>query len=117
MTTMWTPVHSGPIYCSPACGGKCTWNAYMKAYVESEQLATELGPRWMNGCHENLGWHVCARHRTANVTICPTGPNQYTCYMGQWCAQGKTPREALHSAAQQAINTANDIFNMLKELA
>lgn len=40
----WTPVRSGPHYCSPACGGNCTHMAYLEAQAEAQQLLDDLGP-------------------------------------------------------------------------
>lgn len=54
----WTPQHLGKgIYCSPACGGLCTYAAYTRAIHASAALARKLGPGWKPKVWENLGWH------------------------------------------------------------
>jgi hypothetical protein len=53
----WTPRRVGRFFCSPACGARCTWKAYEKAVVDSEQLAAKLGDGWAARVWENMGWH------------------------------------------------------------
>jgi len=53
----WTPVLKGAIYCSPACGGKCTKDKFDEATDRAKWLADKLGPGWKPRVHENLGWH------------------------------------------------------------
>lgn len=56
-TLSWIPVRRGPIYCAPACGGRCTWAAYQQALKASRDIARRLGPGWEPNVWENLGWH------------------------------------------------------------
>lgn len=53
----WIPVRDGGIYCSPRCGGKCKWSAYVEAHRAASALCEELGPGWEPRVWENLGWH------------------------------------------------------------
>lgn len=53
----WKPRRSGLLYCSPACGGGCTREAYLQARIASEKLAGEMGNGWKSRVWENLGWH------------------------------------------------------------
>lgn len=53
----WKPKRHGNFYCSPACGGECTWAAYQKAVKDSKALAKKLGKGWKPRVWENLGWH------------------------------------------------------------
>jgi hypothetical protein len=57
MALSWAPIRKGPIYCSPGCGGKCTWAAHLQAKREAARLAKRLGPGWTPHVWENLGWH------------------------------------------------------------
>lgn len=53
----WKPIRKGGIYCAPACGGGCKWDAYQKARRDAAALAKKLGPGWKPRLNENLGWH------------------------------------------------------------
>src|SRR4051812_35218771 len=58
----WKPRRIGPLYCSPACGGRCTWEEHQAALRAAQSLATNLetltGRRgWKLVIWENLGWH------------------------------------------------------------
>jgi hypothetical protein len=53
----WTAVRNGATYCAPACGGGCTWSAFMKASHAARKLAKRLGRGWKPRVWENLGWH------------------------------------------------------------
>lgn len=69
----WNPVRQGDIYCSSACGGKCTWTAYQEAIRSSNELAKrcqeEIGGIWNTRIHENLGWHWSVVLKDANISI------------------------------------------------
>ncbi|MEN6550088.1 MAG: hypothetical protein ABFE07_28935 [Armatimonadia bacterium] len=52
----WEPQRRGAIYCSPACGGDCTWAEYQRAKRCAERLARKL-PGFEPVVKENLGWH------------------------------------------------------------
>lgn len=77
----WTPRRAGKVYCSPRCGGGCTWSAYDKAIRESSDLCATLNADlsqddWMPRVWENLGWHwevkrgpvTVRRYERGNVT-------------------------------------------------
>lgn len=53
----WKPSRRGPIYCSTACGGRCTYADYLKARSKAHKLAKRLGKGWQPHVWENLGWH------------------------------------------------------------
>lgn len=54
----WTPVKSGEIYCSPACGGKCTKGEFDKAHRAAKALCKKMDTKgWKPRVWENLGWH------------------------------------------------------------
>lgn len=77
MTTQsWTPVRRGNAYCSPACGGRCTYSAYTHAHERAGQLVDTLGLGWSPRVWENLGWHWSVYYRpktdtTTGLTITP----------------------------------------------
>lgn len=52
----WKPQRRGEIYCSSACGGGCTYEAYERAKSQTEMLAKKLGKGWNATIFENLGW-------------------------------------------------------------
>ena len=60
-TDRWIPVRDGDIYCSPACGGKCTKKKFDIATREAQRLAAQLGKGWEPHVWENLGWHYEVR--------------------------------------------------------
>lgn len=59
--TRWIPQLRGAIYCSPACGHGCTFEAFDRAYEQATTLATRLGRGWTPRVWENLGWHFCVQ--------------------------------------------------------
>lgn len=66
----WDPVRTGNgQYCSPACGGKCTWASYQAAKRKASALAKSLGAGWKPEVHENLGWYYRARFDDQDVTM------------------------------------------------
>ena len=56
----WTARRSGALYCAPACGGGCTWEAYQEAKRQGQALAKACGPGYKSVVHENLGWYFRA---------------------------------------------------------
>ena len=56
----WTPRRRGALYCSPACGGRCTLAAWRSANAAAGALASRLGPTWVPVVVENLGWRYGA---------------------------------------------------------
>lgn len=65
----WTPILSGEIFCSPACGGKCKKKDFDEATERARALASHLGYGWEPHVWENLGWHFEAKKREATVTV------------------------------------------------
>lgn len=54
----WIPVRRGQFYCSSACGGKCTWQAYQKAIKDAKACVKLMKSEgWNTIIWENLGWH------------------------------------------------------------
>ena len=52
----WEPVLKGEIYCSSACGGRCTKAAHDNCVKKAKALAKRMGKGWKPRVHENLGW-------------------------------------------------------------
>jgi len=103
----WTPVRRGSIYCSPACGGDCTFDAYQVALKNAAKLAECLGPDWRGDVWENLGWHYRALSACKRIKVNPNhwggkNPESYSAFLGapdfpggKWAVSGKTPEEAV----------------------
>lgn len=64
----WKPVRRGDIYCAPACGNGCTYQAYLNAVAAAKQLAKEL-PGFKPHVWENLGWHYSAVALGSRVSV------------------------------------------------
>lgn len=58
----WIPVRDGNIYCSPACGFKCTIHAYDRAVANAAELALHLGEPFRPTVWENGDWFYCAEY-------------------------------------------------------
>lgn len=118
----WKAKRNGNIYCAPACGGKCTWEMYLKAKERGEHCARELGKGWTVRVSENLGWYatVLSPCRRIKVSVHPvTGApvetlmgtlNTYTAFLGDaddiaggtWAEHGDTPAEAVNAVVATA---------------
>jgi hypothetical protein len=121
----WVPVRRGDTYCSPACGGRCTWTEYLKAKYKAEELVKELGPGWKERVHENLGWYWGAEDSTTCLNVSPSthkGRVQgYSAYLneagqgpgGRWVGEGKTPKAAVADAIRQAKVELEGILAMV----
>lgn len=96
----WTPVRKGDIYCSPACGAKCTHEAYTTA-VESakklkERCEKEIGGEWDINVHENLGWHWSVYHKKTNLNISYGGYLAQSDYFSIGLCSGTPSQISLH---------------------
>ena len=103
----WTPIRRGGIYCSPLCGGGCTYAAFVKAIKDGDILATQCGPGYTRHVHENLGWHFGAISPCRRMFVTKGGTRAFTAYLGakdsysgHYVGRGTTPRLAI----QDAIN-------------
>lgn len=63
----WTPILTGDVFCSPACGGKCTKAAYDRAVDAANALVAQLGHGWEPEVWENLGWHYAVQRGVVRV--------------------------------------------------
>ena len=108
----WKARRRGPIYCAPACGNKCTWEAYQLAKQRAAKLVKALGPGFRTHVHENMGWHASALSECGRLYVAVSyykGRASYNAFLGEpnsfsgvWSAGGKTPhvtvREVLDAA-------------------
>lgn len=108
----WDPVHQGAEYCSPACGGKCTWAAYQEAQKNAKALALLLGKGWVPRVWENLGWHWAAQTTDGLMKVYPDTNGyrgkvySYTAFFGegtggQWATHGDDPESAVAAVFDQ----------------
>lgn len=96
----WTAVRDGDLYCSPACGGRCTFAAFEAATREADELVRQLGPKWTAQVWENLGWHYVAEVAGLRVDALPEGfqPGMhFSAVFGGHIASGATPIEAVRA--------------------
>lgn len=112
----WTAIHDGDLFCSPACGHKCTRAAFDKATAGAAALVASLGEGWMPKVWENGGWYFHATKGTATVNYCEGDGD----FQAEICANhsngksqqffgcGSTPRAAMEDAlasVQAVIST------------
>lgn len=103
----WTPKRTGAIYCAPACGSGCTWDAHQKAVRDAARLAKECGPGYTPRVNENLGWHFSATHSSNCCTVyrdgkyymAMIGPDQPG---GRWVGRGPTAKDAVADGVRRA---------------
>lgn len=97
-TRDWTPKRVGDRYCSPGCGGGCTYHAFAMAKQKARALCTMLGPSWKPRVWENLGWFyeatlglvtVSANYRGGYTACLHIGPNYFM--------DRKTPKAAVNA--------------------
>ncbi len=73
----WTPVRRGLIYCSPSCGGKCTFADYADCVQRGKRMRASMRvPQdWEVRVSENLGWFVSLEHVASNglLTVSESG--------------------------------------------
>ncbi len=112
MSDRWTPIRDGAVYCSPACGGKCTMEDFEWATKEAEKLARLMGDGWEPHVWENLGWHYRVTNGVAAVhprkqrnpeTGAWEVPGYWAnvlCAVGQFNAKATDPLEAYGIAVQ-----------------
>jgi len=101
----WTPVRRGKIYCSPMCGGKCTYRDYQRAVKDAAKLAKRLGPKWKPHMWDNLGWHWQVMYFTHGVLRASIwrgyGGHYHASIGGVYTAHATTPEAALYAALKE----------------
>ena len=70
MSLSWVPIRRGAIYCSPACGHRCTFTEYKKAHIEATECLALMKTRgWDIRVWENLGWHCGLENAKGHLSI------------------------------------------------
>jgi len=108
----WKPVLSadGKIYCSPACGCKCTKEGYDRTTTKADALAKRMGAGWKPRVWENGGWHF--EVLKANSRVEGEG-SEYSAWLQpkslvnrshtQFIFRAETPEEALMKAIEACV--------------
>ncbi len=111
----WKPVRHGDTYCSPACGGGCTYAEFEKATKKAAALAKRLGPNWKPKVWENLGWHYSIVDKENSIEVCPsTKDNLYFCLPNPsytfWCDEKHycDPKRAVKATVRLVRKVANE---------
>jgi hypothetical protein len=133
----WKAVHRGEIYCAPACGGGCTYAAFLKANADAARLCETLDRTtgsngWTPRVSENIGWHYsaispCGRLKVHPETCPPeSGPRYYSAFLGAagecggtWSESGKTPAKAVQAViavGRKALAGYGALLSGLEEL-
>lgn len=106
----WTPIRLGNVYCSPACGGNCTWEKYQAAVKRGNVLAKLLGPGWKGEVWENLGWHYKVTYPLPDGVI-DVRENGYrphfTAYINSSDAQFVDSDNNIAAAVRRVVRTGN----------
>lgn len=110
----WEPLHKGPLYCSPACGGGCTWTAFRRAKREAAALCKELGPGWEPRVYENLGWHWEVGFGA--IRLHPAYGGGYGVVAREVSCDRSTPHEALHAALCANLDAMRPYQAAIQEL-
>lgn len=122
----WVPVRRGLDYCSPACGGRCTFEEYLLSKAKADALAREanhfVGGTWISELHENLGWHWQIRSECGRLRII-TQAGGYKCYLGkpheapiEFMGEGRTIKAAIRRAIIAGEVAAKDALDLVNNL-
>ncbi len=121
----WKPVRNGDIYCSPACGGDCTFVDFSLANANAQLLCNRLDEStrfkgWKPHVWENLGWHFQASSPCGRISVYRHSYGKkfhYTAYLGapqsgcgKWVHSANTPEQAI----KMVIAMAKEEFAELK---
>lgn len=124
----WTPVRRGAIYCSPACGGGCTWAAFQEATGNADALAKRIGGGWKPRVWENLGWHYSVTSPNNYVKMHPKvyPPDRRTRYLaffgwpegpgGNFTTNGTDFKKVLAAGLSEARAIARKAAKLVQEI-
>ena len=124
----WKPRRKGKIYCSPACGCKCTHAAYLHAKEASKAARKELGKGWKANVFETCGWHWNVQLNDS-ISISPyyphplnrrdNKPDHYAVYLngiGISPSRGKTLKIALANAKASMAQHSRSFVPTMQDL-
>ena len=116
-----TPIRNGDIYCSPRCGGQCTYEQYQAAVAGADELVRILGEGWEPCVWDNLGWHYEARKGCCVVK--PFGKSDeplctvfFNSDAGQVIVSGVGYRQTLDQALAEVERRANQWMRQIDEI-
>lgn len=119
----WKPIKKGAIYCSSACGGRCTHSAFLSAQKQAKLTAKIVGKGFKPHVWENLGWYWKITSKCECLSVSLYG-NTFTAYLntepnsgGRWVSEGKTPQIAIKKVIKAARDEMNTIEIMLSKLS
>lgn len=118
----WNPVLKGDIYCSPACGFKCTKAGHDEAVRLADEMIDELGDGWEPDVWENCRWNYAAKHKKQDIRIHPNKydtVDSYTCFYNgpvQKLGRGSTPTEAYMDSQRMMIEFSESVLESLENL-
>lgn len=69
----WTPRLDGNVFCSPACGHRCTKADFDHATARAAEIADQLGDGWRPHVWENCGWNFEVKKGVATVSVDSAG--------------------------------------------
>jgi hypothetical protein len=115
----WKPILTPDgIYCSPACGGRCTKSAFDLATSKAAELAARMGPGWKPNVWENLGWHW--QIDKGAVQIYSPREDGYTAMFNgihQFIAKASTPEDALGFLIQDIRTVISKLQSEVEAIA
>lgn len=114
VTLDWKPRRNGLLYCSPACGGRCTFAAYKAAKRKAKTLAAELGEGWHARVWENLGWHYSVDR--PHISVSPSGSGYMAIIAGNYIGHSRRPVLAIRDAIRKAKPSLEACKELLKYL-
>jgi len=112
----WVPIRKDAIYCSAACGGGCTWNAFRGAQKQAEALCKKLGHGFKPKVWENLGWYWTADSASMGITIWKVDGGFFAQVHNGNYFRHKTAVGAILAAREHAEDTAFKINQALCNL-
>lgn len=126
-TKEWTPVRSGPYYCSPRCGGGkwCTAAMHDQAVKDCAVLVKRLGKDWRGEVWENMGWHSAAISKCGRFKVTHYRKHKIaTAFLGgadgfisgRWAESASTPEIAIKAVINRAHEELAWCQSMLVDL-
>lgn len=124
----WVPIlQAGGVFCSPACGFKCTRTAYDAAHQKATVLAAKLektyGGEWSIRVWENMGWYynvscgVLVVHPYQHGTKPPSGGTVFFNGVHQFVTDYRSdPRNGIVKVVDRATRFAMQLQDEVAEV-